>query len=342
MSEIKIDCELIQDLLPLYQDGVCSGSSRRAVEEHLKGCDNCMGMARKLGNYEVNEVLMQEKNTVLKTHEKMERRRTLTVGMVTAGVLMVPVIVCLICNLAIGHALDWFFVVLAAMLLTASLTVLPLVVQKQRGVWTIAGFTGSLLLLLLVCCIYTHGNWFLVASASCVLGISVFFAPYVICNIPLPQFFSDKKGLSVMVWDTMWLYALIGVCGVFVKGGAYYWHVGLLTTTYCIWLPWFIFLVCRYFKANRWIKAGLIVIASGVFTSFTNDVLSAITGIQNGGSIFHAGIGAGGSLDNLDVLNGTIMLTILIASVITGVLFIIAGLGMARQAAKGDTKDEKK
>lgn len=33
--------EIIYDLLPLYHDGVCSEASRRAVEEHLQGCEAC-------------------------------------------------------------------------------------------------------------------------------------------------------------------------------------------------------------------------------------------------------------------------------------------------------------
>lgn len=34
-------CEIIGDLLPLYIDGACSGESRKAVEEHLPGCEKC-------------------------------------------------------------------------------------------------------------------------------------------------------------------------------------------------------------------------------------------------------------------------------------------------------------
>lgn len=33
--------EIIQDLLPLYHDGVCSEQSRAAVEEHLETCEAC-------------------------------------------------------------------------------------------------------------------------------------------------------------------------------------------------------------------------------------------------------------------------------------------------------------
>ena len=37
----QLDHEIVQDLLPLYRDGVCSEKSRAAVEEHLKTCGTC-------------------------------------------------------------------------------------------------------------------------------------------------------------------------------------------------------------------------------------------------------------------------------------------------------------
>lgn len=37
----KIDCSIIQDLLPLYVDSVCSKDSKILVEEHLKECEKC-------------------------------------------------------------------------------------------------------------------------------------------------------------------------------------------------------------------------------------------------------------------------------------------------------------
>lgn len=38
---MKISCEIIKDLLPLYLDGVCSNDSKVMVEEHLAECDSC-------------------------------------------------------------------------------------------------------------------------------------------------------------------------------------------------------------------------------------------------------------------------------------------------------------
>ncbi len=37
-------CEVIQDLLPLYIDGICSDGSRRMVSEHLENCDECKNL----------------------------------------------------------------------------------------------------------------------------------------------------------------------------------------------------------------------------------------------------------------------------------------------------------
>ena len=38
---MKKECEMINDLLPLYIDGVCSEESKKLVEEHMKTCDSC-------------------------------------------------------------------------------------------------------------------------------------------------------------------------------------------------------------------------------------------------------------------------------------------------------------
>jgi len=38
---MKIPCEVIRDLFPIYHDGVCSSESRAVVEEHLAQCEGC-------------------------------------------------------------------------------------------------------------------------------------------------------------------------------------------------------------------------------------------------------------------------------------------------------------
>ncbi|MGM9537474.1 MAG: zf-HC2 domain-containing protein [Candidatus Onthomonas sp.] len=43
---MKLPCSIIEDLLPLYADGVCSPESRAAVEEHVSSCPDCANALR--------------------------------------------------------------------------------------------------------------------------------------------------------------------------------------------------------------------------------------------------------------------------------------------------------
>lgn len=45
---MKLSCEVTQDLLPLYHDGVCSAESRALVEDHVADCPDCTAILREL------------------------------------------------------------------------------------------------------------------------------------------------------------------------------------------------------------------------------------------------------------------------------------------------------
>lgn len=45
---MKLPCEMVRDLLPLYHDGVCSEVSGTLVEEHLKECKECNRMRKNM------------------------------------------------------------------------------------------------------------------------------------------------------------------------------------------------------------------------------------------------------------------------------------------------------
>ena len=44
----KISCDIIQDMLPLYYDEVCSADSRKMIEEHLQEGEKCSNIFQKL------------------------------------------------------------------------------------------------------------------------------------------------------------------------------------------------------------------------------------------------------------------------------------------------------
>ena len=102
-----------------------------------------------------------------------------------------------ICNLAVGHALDWFWVVLTSELLCASLTLLPALVERQQGPITLGAFALCLELLMLTCALFTGTpDWFPVAALGTLLGLSVVFLPYVLYALPLPVSSPTKGGCS--------------------------------------------------------------------------------------------------------------------------------------------------
>ncbi|MBP3683604.1 MAG: zf-HC2 domain-containing protein, partial [Oscillospiraceae bacterium] len=45
---MDIPCDLILDLLPLYQRGLCSENSEMIITEHLTGCDACYEILSKM------------------------------------------------------------------------------------------------------------------------------------------------------------------------------------------------------------------------------------------------------------------------------------------------------
>lgn len=85
---MKLDCELIQDLLPLYEEELCSAASRRAVESHLLECEHCRRLTAPL-SIETPEELPGADRAVKNSIQKV-RRRWLT--SLLAAVLVVPLL----------------------------------------------------------------------------------------------------------------------------------------------------------------------------------------------------------------------------------------------------------
>lgn len=92
-----------------------------------------------------------------KRDAKHWRRLTLIGQGTLCGGYAVALLTCFICNLAVGHRLDWFFIVLTSLLLAFSLTSLPVFLKRERAVISLSAATGSLLLLILTCGLYTGG-----------------------------------------------------------------------------------------------------------------------------------------------------------------------------------------
>jgi len=128
---------------------------------------------------------------------------------------------CGIGNLASSHTLDWFFIALAAVLMAASLTLVPALAaldprtENYKLPLAFGSFTFFLEVLLLVCCIYTGGDWFLTAGTAVLFGFALVFLPFLLPTLPLPDSMADKKTSIYLLTVTGLLILLLLVCCVY-------------------------------------------------------------------------------------------------------------------------------
>lgn len=88
---MKLSCEIIEDLMPLYADDVCSEQSKRAVAEHLKECETCRKLMER--SYNIPELTIEPEKpaadqVVAKSFRKIRLRWWVSLLLV---LLLVPV-----------------------------------------------------------------------------------------------------------------------------------------------------------------------------------------------------------------------------------------------------------
>ena len=312
------NCEMIRDLLPLYLDDVCSESSRGVIEQHLAECGECAAMLEEMRKNEVETALSAEKTEVISRQAAFFKRRSALAGTIIAGIFMIPVLVCMIVNLASGAGLTWFFIVLTALMTAASLIVVPLMMPENKGLWTLGTFTGSLLLLLATCCIYSGGRWFFVAASSILFGLSLVFLPFVANSKPVAAVLGKNKGLAVVGADTV-LYMLM-----LIAIAAHNRSAGTLGRATFISLPfillaWAFFLIIRYLPVNGLTKAGILIALCGALIFFVDAFVGLFTGNVRPLPAFHP------SDWSYQYFDGNVKWMILLVSVGIGAVFALIG-----------------
>ena len=316
---MKMNCNVIHDLLPLYADKICSDESRKLVDGHLADCKDCSALLQQMLCTKIETELKSERSDVILRQAKFFKRRSAVAGAVIAGIFMIPILVCLIVNLAAGSALDWFFIVLASLITAVSLIIVPLMVPENKLFWTFVTFTASLLLLFGVICIYTQGNWFFVASLSVLFGFSVCFLPFSVYAKPLKKLLGRQKGLTVMTAITLLFLLMMLSIGIYT-GSADFWKTSAAISLPFLALAWLLFLFIRYSKIHGLTKGGICTILIGVFGFFADTVISACLGLKQPLPAFYPFIWQPGTLD------GNVKWLFLLSCTFVGIILIIVGI----------------
>jgi transcriptional regulator with XRE-family HTH domain len=233
----------------------------------------------------------------------------------------ITILTCFICNLSISHTLSWFFIATVSVLVAFSISLLPVMLQKNRVVITILTFFTSTIILLLVCNLYVRGNWFWIASVSVLFGMTLIFLPTILSRIELFGFAANHKALICFITDSLLLYLLLFACDRYTKGN---WFIttAVPVASVCLPLPWSMLVIIRYTKINRLFKSSACIAAIAVFDYFIYGIIGRI--LKTPPRIF--GFHYNFRIWNIEYINGNVHMIIFLALILLTVLFAVGGI----------------
>ena len=85
---MKTNCKIIQDLLPLYSDGILSEESKTLIEEHLSECEICKAIAERTKNVIICPDEASENLKSVKPFKRLKKSRARTL-IITISISMV-------------------------------------------------------------------------------------------------------------------------------------------------------------------------------------------------------------------------------------------------------------
>ncbi len=187
-------------------------------------------------------------------------------------------VVCFICNLAVNKTLSWFFIVLTA--LCTAFTLFPSVLRfvgKYKLFAVVASFTVALSSLLLACCIYSGGRWFLTAFSAVILGVICVFLPIFFAKYPIPGKIKRHAPIICVTTDLFALFALLIVCLYSYPQNL---RSALLLSLYCFAPVYISVITFGYLKINGFIKSAITCTVWGIAAFFCDAVSGRLFGYE--------------------------------------------------------------
>lgn len=103
---MRLPCEIVKDLLPLYQDGICSEKTKTAVEEHLHECKECKKLLENVQGFpeiSVSEENSFKENVVISGVKRIKKWWLLSIVLV---IILVPICI-LGCNRVLNRGIHF-------------------------------------------------------------------------------------------------------------------------------------------------------------------------------------------------------------------------------------------
>lgn len=211
---------------------------------------------------------------MVKSYKRFVRGYTIITGLCYLG----TIIPSLIYNVAHGD-IGWFMVLITSLMLTFSIINVPVLVRENRALWTLGASTVSLMLLYAAGCVYSHGDWFVMAVLGTLLGEAIVFLPFVLRSSVFEKYAGNCKGLICMAADSVLTFACV-IYGTLKYGDVADLRDGMVATVTCVALVWAVFLIIRYLKVNGFFKGALCFAASAVWVAVMTLLSNAWNGME--------------------------------------------------------------
>ena len=220
---------------------------RLGISEHefFAACDDVKGRA-------------QEKDA------RAWRRTVLAWWWFFAAGYAAALLTCFICDLAIFHRLDWFWIVLTSLMLAFSFTNLPMLIKRERAVVCMGAASLSLFSLLLACWAYVGDRWILGGLAITAACLAL---PWTVWA--LWRFYGKHMAVLTMGTLTLWVFGLLAVIRLFTGGN---WLLGFAfpIAAFCLAYLWLYFAAARWLRVNYLLKAGVFALLTAFATPLGN------------------------------------------------------------------------
>lgn len=267
MTDKKLPCDVVQDLLPLYVDGVCSADSRQLVDAHLAECDDCRKVLADLQESETEVAFHADAKAVIRAHNKHQSKTALALGVLISVFLTGVMGVMLYVTLK-GWS-DWqtTITVGASLLFLAGLTAVPLLASSKR--LTKAIVFSTLALVLVILCEEAFfgeesGVETLQIITATIFAISLFTFPVVVRQAHLPEPLCHHKLVITMLWDSIWFVLMMLFLAIDVPQEMGFVMVATLSLVAVAWL---IALAARYLRVHWLAKCGIAVVLLALWTA---------------------------------------------------------------------------
>lgn len=106
----RISCEIIQDLMPMYADGLTSETTNREIQVHLEECDTCREMFERMKADMVGASQTAGKPSEIDYLKKVRRRNVRNVVLGASGVFLVMAAVLFMKLFVIGYPTESYMV----------------------------------------------------------------------------------------------------------------------------------------------------------------------------------------------------------------------------------------